>query len=253
MKKKILGLVVLIFLTSGCTIEYNLSIDKDNNLVENFNIEVYASNDMTTDDLYYFYTEEYPIYNDEEFMYYDPLSKNEDYTYYDKSYQAVVNGYIFRYQAEFSFEDYLRARSVNTAFTNFSRGYLESEDCYYLSASSTNLFTYNANLERIIIHITFEGATVLSNNADSVSGNTYTWTLERDDDQTVNIRYQLDEEDDNNEQPDQPSDPSNNDGNQGVEEEKNNLFDYILLGAILVLFFIAIIGLIKYKSISSKE
>lgn len=34
-----------------------------------------------------------------------------------------------------------------------------------------------------------------------------------------------------------------------VEEEENVLFDYILLGGILLLFVIAIVGLIKYKSI----
>lgn len=255
MKKRLMGLVLLGLLTTGCSIEYNLTIDAENNFTENFQVQVYISNDLTLNDLYYFYTEEYPIYEDEEFMYYDPLSQNEDYTYYDKSYQAIENGYIFNYQAEFSYENYIRARSINTVFNNFSVGYLEDENSYYLAVSNTNLFANNANLDEIIVNITFSEATVLSHNADTVNANTYTWVFTSDDySKNINIRYQLEttEEEDPSEE---GGENSSDDTSSEVEEELNNsnFLDYILLGAVLLIFGVAIIGIIKYKSASGRE
>ncbi|MDE5539210.1 MAG: hypothetical protein K2J20_01845, partial [Bacilli bacterium] len=70
MKKKIIYLVFLLFLTSGCSIEYNLEIDGSNIYHEDFTVNATVSENFTQEDLLSKYNEEYPIYIDEEFMYY---------------------------------------------------------------------------------------------------------------------------------------------------------------------------------------
>ena len=77
MKRKIMLLVGVLFLVSGCSIEYNLEVDENNNYKENFTITAEVNSVYGMDELYNSYLEEYPIYSDEyeEFKYYDPYNK----------------------------------------------------------------------------------------------------------------------------------------------------------------------------------
>ena len=254
--KKILLLGALLLLT-GCNITYNLEIDENNNFTENFKIEAYIDENNSQELLYAYYLEEYPIYIDEDFAYYDPYTKQDGYTYYHKSYKSLDNGYLFNYRASFKYEDYNRARTLNETFNNKAIGYVKEDDYYYLSASSASLFKYNANLESININISCKDCKVIKNNADLVTNNIYTWTITKNTNTNINFQYRLPKKIDNNNSTTitnpKPNNPSNNTStsNKEKEEKENSIIDYILVGAILLLFVIGILGLIKYKSVKS--
>lgn len=257
--KKILILSTL-FLLTGCNITYNLEIDEDNNFTENFQVEAYATDTTTntTEMLYNYYLEEYPIYIDEDFSYYDPYTKEEGYTYYHKSYKSLDNGYLFNYQAKFKYEDFNRARTLNESFNNKAIGYIKEDDYYYLSASSASLFKYNENLENITININCKNCEVIKNNASLVTNNVYTWNISKNSNTNINFQYRLTKkEEENNNSSSNPkpgnSTTSNNSSNEEENKKENSYLDYILVGAILLLFVIGILGLIKYMSVNKKE
>lgn len=246
MKRKIMLLVGVLFLVSGCSIEYNLEVDENNNYKENFTITAEVNSVYGMDELYNSYLEEYPIYSDEyeEFKYYDPYNKDKNYTYYNKSYQKLEYGYTFNYKANFNNETYNKARTINYIFNNSKIGYIKDKDYYYISATKPEILE-NTEIESLVVNVKFNNVQVLEHNANNVSGNTYTWKLNKDSD--INIKYRL------KNSSVKPSDPDSNPSNpnpDAEEKEENSIFDYILVIAVVLLFIIAVIGLIKYKSIN---
>lgn len=259
MKRKIGMILGVIFLTTGCSVEYNLEID-NNKFREDFSVNAEVTTLSTKEDLYNSYLEEYPIYNDdyEEFMYDEPYTKNKDYTYYTKSYQELENGYIFKYKASFdSYNDYNKARTLKMIFNTGGVGYIKDKDNYYISLSNHKLDYLG--IDRLTIKINFKNAEVLTNNASNVNGNTYIWVLDKNSNSNINVTYKL-----NNSSSNTPGNtgsntniPGNNTPNEEKkneeEQESNTIFDYILVGAVILLFLIGIVGIIKYKSINSNE
>ena len=244
MKRKILIWILLIFMVSGCSVEYHLTIDKDNNYSEDFTITAYENAENSKEFIYASYLEEYPIYEDEEFMYYDPYNKYDDYTYYTKSYRDIGNGYTFNYKDSFSYENFNRIRTLKMAFNTGGNGYIKEKDYYYISASSPKLFKYNSNLDNITISITIKDLEVIKHNADEVRNNSYIWNFKRTDSKSIELQYKY-----NNENIEKPPVKDDDVKDNLENKDENTIFDYIILVAILGLFFISIIGLIKYKSI----
>ena len=68
MKRKIIILVILLLLTTGCTANYNLVIE-DEKITETTIISGEENSFYTKSYMYSLYEEEYPIYYDEEFPY----------------------------------------------------------------------------------------------------------------------------------------------------------------------------------------
>lgn len=255
MKRKILMILIIVFLATGCSVDYNLEVD-GTKFTEDFNINTEVNSLSTKEDLYNSYLEEYPIYNDdyEEFRYDDPYTKIKDYTYYTKSYQELENGYIFKYNASFNnHNDYNKARTLKMIFNTGGVGYIKDKDNYYISLSNHKLDYLG--IDKLTIKITFKNVEIINNNASSVNGNTYTWIIDKNSNSTINVNYKLK----NNSSTTNPENPSTkpdnpNPGDKKEDEEKeNSIFDYILVGAVILLFFIGVVGLIKYKSINSNE
>lgn len=267
MKRKLILLTLLLMLTTACSIQYNLEVSENNDFEENFTIVVYANEERTMDDLYYEYLEEYPIFESQEFMYYDPYSKNEDYSYYEKKYEKLNNGYLFNYDANYTLNNFEDARSINTLFNNISIGYLAEKEYYYISLNSPTKVLLDNEIEKLTINVTFDKMKVISSNATNVNRDTYTWTLSDPQNFSINIKYQKEEDVLNNnscnltcsanEELINPNSKDcyckEKDSSQQQETKKNNTFSYIILGAVLILFFTAIFGLIKCKSIQQSK
>ena len=242
--KKIVLLLFIIFLTTGCSVNYTVIIN-NNDFTEDVKIYAYEDENYKLEDLYYSYLEEYPIYIDEEFMYYDPYNKIEGNTYYTKTYKELQMGYLFNYKSNINYENINRARTLKTFFKNGKIGHISEEDYYYISLNNTNLFTNN-NIEKLTVNLVFEGYEVISHNAKSINNNTYTWEFINNEEAKIDIKYRKKKESieiDENDIIDNKNDKNVN---------NNSFLDYILLGAILLLFMIGIIGLIKYKSINKE-
>ena len=250
MGKKIILIVFLVMLLTGCDITYNLSVSEDE-FVEStiFNT---STTDGTKEYLYNLYREEYPIYIDQEYLYYDPYSQITGNDYYTKNYNELENGYIFNYQASYNYDDFSRARSLNTIFNTIGVGYLDTEDYYYLSMSGIKIFNYNNTINTITINIEFDrDAIILNNNADTVSGNTYTWQLNPTNLKDINITYRFLHLTDPDLEPETPeNNPSNSDTEQNEEVSNwvndNKVIVYVGVFVILVCI-IVIFSVIKSK------
>ena len=250
MGKKIILIVFLVMLLTGCDITYNLSVSEDE-FVEStiFNT---STTDGTKEYLYNLYREEYPIYIDQEYLYYDPYSQITGNDYYTKNYNELENGYIFNYQASYNYDDFSRARSLNTIFNTIGVGYLDTEDYYYLSMSGIKIFNYNNTINTITINIEFDrDAIILNNNADTVSGNTYTWQLNPTNLKDINITYRFLHLTDPDPEPETPeNNPSNSDTEQNEEVSNwvndNKVIVYVGVFVILVCI-IVIFSVIKSK------
>ena len=252
MKVKIIGLLLGILMLTGCSATYNLEITEDN-FEESFVINANIDNIYTTkESLYDAYLEEYPVYIDQEFMYYDPYTRNENYSYYDKSYQETTDGYMFSYRYIYEADEINRARSIQSSYDSVSFGYIDEEDYYYISLRNPIIFNNNNNLTALTINLSFDNdAVVLSNNADLVNGNTYTWQLNPTNLKDINITYRFLHLTDPDPEPETPeNNPSNSDTEQNEEVSNwvndNKVIVYVGVFVILVCVII-IFSVIKSK------
>ena len=240
MKKKKLILAMLIALcTTGCTVDYNLVIE-DNNIKETTTFHQKSNNTDEKSSRYSQYLEEYPIYIDEKYLYYNPNKKVEGNTYYDKSITDDSNGYNATYKAEFKIKEYDRSRFFNYAFVNRSSGYDKNEGCYYIIADKLKIFEQENNINHINVSINLVGYKVIESNQDSVNNNTYTWSFDRSDKER-SIVLRLKKDNSNVEVK-----PSNNDKNDTIKKESQYTM-YIFYGILLLVIIIGYLIFRKMK------
>ena len=178
MIKKIFFLISLIFL-SGCTINYNLSIDKDvltediSGTVTNDEImpEIEGKSDVNPK-YYYLYLDDSALISD----------SNEKYT---KNITDIENGKKFNFNYKYK-NNYDKSKIINSCFENSN---VKETDTYYsieLSGEFYCLYSDKININVISNYV------VLENNAKEVNGNKYSWVI--DDSSNVNIFLNISKE-----------------------------------------------------------
>lgn len=238
-KNKIILIILIVLCTTGCTVDYNLVIE-DNKIKETTTFHQDSSDTDEKSYMYSQYLEEYPIYIDEEYLYYDPNKKVEGNTYYDKSITDDSNGYNATYKAEFKIKEYDRSRFFNYAFVNRSSGYDKNEGCYYIIADKLKIFEQENNINHINVSINLVGYKVIESNQDSVNNNTYTWSFDRSDKER-SIVLRLKKDNSNVEVK-----PSNNDKNDTIKKESQYTM-YIFYGILLLVIIIGYLIFRKMK------
>ena len=240
MKIKFVILVLLVVLTTcGCTVEYNLVIDENNNYYETTKFISEGNENVEKDYLYMLYLEELPIYfsqnnpyddPDQEFSSDDVNKKIPEFTYYDKSILENQYGYIATYKAKYSNNDYDDSRILKSAFADIKVNKYLNQDSYYLNFSNLKIFNAENYITNIKVDITISDKyVVLDNNASKVNGNVYTWEFNNVNSKLI-FRYQ-DKEKDNNEEVQPP--------------EEDNSIIYVVIG--LLGFFVILFIIFKIK------
>lgn len=251
MKIKILIIILGIFLLTGCTANYTMEITKDT-FDESITIEAYTNDLYDKNSLYASFKEEYPVYIDQEFMYYDPNNKNENYSYYTKTYQELSNGYLFNYRYNYKLKDINRARAINMVYKTISIGYIDEEDFYYISLKDPIIFINNNEITSININLIFNDAIIIENNADNINGSTYTWNLNPTELKDINIKYRFeDEEEEPTQTPEEPSEekPNKEEGSEVSSwVNENKVLIYVGVFSILIVL-ILVVGVIKFKKL----
>ena len=238
MKCKIVILVLLLILTGGCNVNYNLKIDENNNFIETTILESEGNEGRPKEYLYSLYLEEYPIFNSQEFMYYAPQEKKSGNSYYIKNIYETEKGYKAIYKANYNINNYSDSRFLNTTFNNINIGYNLDEEYYYIQLSKINIFNNNTEITKINIDIEIpSNYVVISNNATKISNNVYTWNFTEQDNKLY-FTYQ-----------DKKTYDSKNE--KKVREIKDNKEDnsiiIVMLGLIGFAFVLTIIILINNK------
>ena len=175
-------LLSLILILSGCSVEYNLDIDKDINLIENIKINASTAEEIAEIEDYNGYQ---PINGD----YDDPLvyeEKQEDIEYYNI--EKENNSIKFNYT--FDQETYLNSTFTNTAYEFIS--VTEVGDELVLSTSKEFLlFNYYDNLDEVKVTINSKYKLITSN-ADEEKRHSYTWIINKENAYGKNIYLKLD-------------------------------------------------------------
>ena len=224
--KKIFICLLLLFLTSGCSAEYNLTIDD----LETFTYEetgYIMAEDI--EEIYSIYDSDWPTpaYQSSNYDSESP-TKFEDVEYYDVQSYQEGNLYKVKYHYKFPSNRFDESSGIYNAFSDFKINYNEEENTTTLD---TGNFYYDRfpNLEELVINITINNS-VLAHNANQVEGNTYTWILTPENFDTARILLSY-----------------SNIGNE-TEEETNWHF---LIGTIVFLCFM--IFLVAFSFIRKKR
>jgi len=160
--KKVMILLVSLFMLCGCTVVYDL--DVENGYTET--IKVTADNDEEALLIQQHPQNDAALYNQTV----DPEDegREDNLNYY--TYKMESNSII----ASFKFKDnYAKSNAANQCFPSLV--YLKNENITRINTTSDfECFNYYPNLKSVLINIKVPYE-VVSHNADSVSGNTYSW------------------------------------------------------------------------------
>lgn len=187
MKKiKLILIIMVMFLLSGCEANYSLYIDKD--VFNETTIVLANSGELNTYDSQTYLTMKqkidlyYKKYVDIVYQnpYYNPYldDPQKGINYYNKELINNGKGYGFKYSYNFNKENYLNSNIINTFFKNNNS--VLNDNKYTLNVYTFNGFERYNDLTQVTINITTD-LEVKKSNADSVYDNVYTWTITKDD------------------------------------------------------------------------
>ena len=156
MKNKIIILLSLLLLT-GCTVNYNLEINKDtlNETITGTVTKEESSQESNATGL----STVYSIINEEEL--------------YQKDLKESGNNINYTFKYNYNIEDFVNSTIINTCFENKE---IEEIDNYYSIKLSGNFYCLYS--KKINIAVT-SNLKVASNNADKIKDNTYIWTIDK--------------------------------------------------------------------------
>lgn len=162
--KKIIFLLLICLLLTGCTVNYNLDIN-DNNFKETLTGNVLNTelnnNDNTDINMF-----SYLITGDQ------PAFYKNDNIFFNKATNNTTNGIDFDYSYTFNEYNFNNSRIINECFDNHIYEY--KDNTYYLVVSGKFNCKYS---ETTNINIT-TNYNVTANNAQTIKNNTYTWTID---------------------------------------------------------------------------
>lgn len=235
--KKVIFLVISLFLLTGCTVHYNLSINY-NNIIEY--VVLQNSDVAISDDMFSTINDDYGIYYNIDYDF-DPEECLESTcpTYIDDSFGA---SHIYS-----SFEEYCESKVIKDFFGDFKVS--QNNTVYFLTATPNTQLKgiledvnyIKAPVDEILINILVPYK-VIESNADQVNGNTYTWTYNKDNlDKVLTISYTtdgdsgqiVDNDFNNNVNNNVDNNTSNNQGNKTINSS-NYVFWIILFGILIV-------------------
>lgn len=181
-KLKLIFLLVLLFGCTGCSIEYNLTIDKKyatekiettipKNEENNKLVDIYTKNNITS----------YYDSDSRKFMYYD-IKKIDD----DKSNNLkLIAEYEYplkKLQYSNAIEKCLYNKSVNIDNKYITINTSEGFNCIYLDEVK--------QIDSIVVNITSKYV-VEKTNADKIDGNRYTWNIDGDNYQNKSVYMKI--------------------------------------------------------------
>ena len=234
--KKIFLLIMISFLLSGCTAEYNLNIS-DKGFSETLILRAENLNDNEL-------LIEYPItaFYDSEGNNEDPLKKESGVEYYNSKLIQENNLNKLTYNYNFSENEILLSRIIRNSFsTVIFKKYDHDEDGKndYMLISTTDDFSgfKYENLSEVVINIRNDYK-VISSNADKINGNIYTWVFNKDSSKAINMVYD-------------PSIVIDNRTTMEKFDDSNYILGFIFIFLLIILVFVVLIFK-KYSNLKDK-
>ena len=248
--KKIVILLAFLFTLTGCTLEYNLVIDErtfeevitiNENDSTKLNSPVAEGTTISYQDRVDWLAS-YPIYvfKNAHIDPYDDSIIIDGVKYYEK--QKIVTGeeYGVSLITNGEIDEINDLRSLSHCY-EIAR-VLNNKDEYVISTSFKNMcFENYPLLDELTINITTD-MKVTSNNADSVSGNTYTWKITRAnyDNKSISLAMQY-IRDYNQDKYNEEQEEKREEQRKKIEKQKNTTLK--ILGVVGIAFLVIVLGL----------
>lgn len=181
MKKVKIILIIACFILTGCSAEYNLEFSNDKikeHIVANIldtDIPKQIANPISELD-----DQITPFIENEQY----PFSNNDDIKY-NKKVEKKSNATTVTLDYEYSHEEFKNSKAYSTCFAE--KSFEETKKGYNLKFSGHFYCLYG---DSVTINIKTNNE-VISHNADKVSGNTYTWVINKDNAQDANISINI--------------------------------------------------------------
>lgn len=174
--KKIVFMIITVFLMSGCSAVYNLDIDSN---LQTFKETTEVSTLNTATDAEYVKNNDWPKPIDYEVTgYSESKEKVDGVIYYNYETSSNANNVGFKYYYDFKRTEFLKSAAVHNCYNNISLN--NNEGIYTLQTNKEFLcFQKYPLLEDVQINITTQKP-VIMHNANSVNKNTYTWNLTKE-------------------------------------------------------------------------
>ena len=229
MKKRIFIIIVLLLFTTGCTCEYNLSIE-NNIFKEETKITSSTSNELSSFSTSWKIPTDKSEYN----VGLDPESTIE---FNSNLYKYNLSGNVLSFKYDFSISDYPNSSAVSNCYNTLN--IINRIDSIIISTSKENkCFDNYPNLEALKINIKID-TSVKSHNADVVNGNTYTWNITKNNANNKPINLVLTNNNNSG---------TNNNQNDKHTTEKKDYTLYIFCGILLVIMLCAYFIINKIKN-----
>lgn len=255
--KKIIVLLALVVLLTGCSANVNIKITSSG-IEEEIIINAYPDNDVTKEQLDKSFRKYLPVFDSVPLSDTEPDTNKKGIEYYNRRKNDLGSGYQYIYKYDYKFDDYKNARSVVQGFKSktIQRNAVDKNIMISTDSSGLKYFDQYSSLETVTINIQTPYK-VLKDNATYVNGNTYTWVLRKD---SKNGIYMLIEdpnaEEKEEEEKEEPEIKPNPSPAIPVKDEEKSAFikfvnDYpLVIGIIGILgFFVLVLILSKVSKI----
>lgn len=220
--KKIFIIFIMLFLLTGCDVEYNINLTNDDKIHEEFNVFLDKNVDDESNVEYLLNYEPYAILNKDEFKKYNKEIVEED---------SLITG---KYSYTYYISDYKSSQLFKKCYD--LSGIKQDDKYYYISTSGKfHCLVYDyIPVDKITIN--FETDYVVSkHNADYVENHIYTWVIDDSNFENKPINIVVDK--------------------TKIEVKKEDNFDGIKILTIVtgIVFTIGIIIVLIIKFIGSKK
>lgn len=251
---KLLLVLVIFLVCSGCSINYNLDI-KESEITENIIVNDTAINGRVSSDILKDYQTWMPVYNNIENS--DLISdsdgegnlgKIDGIEYHEKTITTINNGYYLTYKYTYPIDKFNNANSIRLAYA--SPKVYNTSNYINIKTDDVNVLCRYAYFESLHVNITVDKNIyeVGQTNADKVNGDIYTWNLNRSNCDNSVISLTL------NKKTNTSSSSSTSSSQSGPSNNKivslNNYVLYIFLGLIIL---IIILGYKWFNKMKNRE
>lgn len=180
--------LISIIMLCGCEANYTITIDK-NNITEKIEVLDNVSSTRTVTDIMDNYKKQYPVYSNSDWVDAD-YSRAANEEYYKQTYNIDNNGYHLYYEYTYPMQKFKEANSLNYSYEYKEITY-KNNILSISMGSPNNRLKYVDEFTNLTVNIVTD-YTVIKNNADSVIGNRYIWYVNKENNDTKKINFEVD-------------------------------------------------------------
>jgi len=178
--KKIIVLLALVVLLTGCSANVNIKVTSSG-IEEEIIVNAYSDSTISKEEIAKSFRKYMPVFNNVPLSDTEPDTNKKGIEYYSRRQNDLGSGYQYIYKYNYKFDDYKNARSISQGFKSkiIQRNSVDKNIMISTDSSGLKYFEQYSNLESVTINIQ-TSYKVLENNANYVNGNTYTWVMKKD-------------------------------------------------------------------------